>query len=228
LAAKTCPRQGIDDLLHRSSIRHVGPDHVHRRAVALERLDDGGCPLPGPGASEQGDAPGAAVAEPASHTQAEAAESSRDQDRAVGVPGELPARDVEARIAQHDLAGMASLGHRPEGRGRARHRHRALDDGTQLSGVEHGGQLPQRLADRLRLRVPFGEQVVDDVADVGPDRADLVGRPDVALADFDEAAARPQQSQAQFDERTRQAVEDDVDTLAPGGVADHVGERRAA
>ena len=172
------------------------------------------------------------VGQPSRHHEAEAAEAAGDEvgrvrpDRLNGAlaPGRAGTR-------HHDLADVAGLGHVAEGGGglgRARRRGAAAASsspaatGRRASREHRAGSWPGDAS-------ATSAQSIDVVRDAsGRSRGDLRRRPDAALADLDEPAARRQRAQARGDRVAGERVEHHVDARPPVRAQDLVGERRRA
>ena len=227
--------QALDRALQGAGVGDVEGDRSYIDASAAERLDAGAGPVGQlAGAARQHEMPGAAGGQPFSGGEAEAAGAADHQVDAVRSDGEGAGRSrILAGLAgrrDHDLADMAGALHQPEGVAQPLAAEHAMRQGLEFAGRE---QLNQFAEQALRELAMVDDQLVDvdaEVAEVAAERpqADMSVGVEIALAELDEPAERPQAVERADHRFAGQRIQHDVDAAALGVGGNLVGEGERA
>ena len=203
---------------------HVRDFHLDPHTLRAQVVDHllGGCV--GIAAAVQHDHSRAVVRQPLGHHAADAAQAAGDQ---IGSVRAQPV--IERRRGEDDLADMACRLHERHRCTRFRQRPAAVDQRLDFAGGQAFDQAAEDRAGAFGL-VAFQDVEFDDrVAGVRSCSRHFVGGPDVASRQLHEMPAVGEAGQARLDEAfARQAVHDDVDAGAVGGLQDPRAEVRGS
>ncbi len=212
---------GVEELGEFVAIGDVDGSDENLGALFVGCVDKGGSFVVAAATGDQDEIFGAAIEKELGEREAEAASAASDEISAAG-------RNVRSSggLAQNNFAEVMRLGHVAisgdgvaEGEGFGR-------KGVEFAGFDEFHGVAEKRADEFGLIDGKRREVDNVIGDIAAERGDLLGRPEIALAEFDEAAVGRDDGKSGGDEIAGEGVENDVDAAAFGDARGFRGRSR--